>query len=75
MCAKERTTGKALPQRLTTKQRNVMKALIDAHGADLGKMVRDSKLNKMQHSEGVRALFSVAPSVPRYRQVNRCSGS
>lgn len=53
ICYKERSTGKALPQRLTTNQRNVIEKLIKAHGSDIVKMAKDIKLNRMQHSQGV----------------------
>lgn len=52
-----RSTGKALPKRLTTHQRQIVGRLLAAHGDDIAAMARDRKLNAMQHSEGVlRAL-------------------
>lgn len=52
-----RSTGKALPKRLTSHQRQIVGRLLAAHGDDIPAMARDRKLNSMQHSEGVlRAL-------------------
>lgn len=49
---KQRKTGKAAPQPLTTHQRDIVKKLVAAHGDNVQAMVRDTKLNRMQHSEG-----------------------
>mmetsp|Transcript_32669 Transcript_32669/g.71364 ORF Transcript_32669/g.71364 Transcript_32669/m.71364 type:complete len:192 (-) Transcript_32669:449-1024(-) len=53
ICNKERTSGKALPKRLSTTQRNVVQSWINAHGSNMEAMFRDRKLNPMQHSLGV----------------------
>ncbi|KAL4458495.1 hypothetical protein ABPG75_013360 [Micractinium tetrahymenae] len=56
-CAQVRSTGKALPKRLTAHQRQIVGRLLAAHGDDIQAMARDRKLNSMQHSEAVlRAL-------------------
>ncbi|KAG2449706.1 hypothetical protein HYH02_005233 [Chlamydomonas schloesseri] len=47
-----RKSGKAPPPRLTGTQREVVKALMDKHGDDTKAMMLDTKLNKMQHSQG-----------------------
>lgn len=53
-----RSTGKALPKRLTSHQRQIVGRLVAAHGDDVHAMARDLKLNSMQHSEGaLRALL------------------
>ncbi|KAG1671364.1 hypothetical protein FOA52_002974 [Chlamydomonas sp. UWO 241] len=51
-CNLERKTGKALPPRLTSHQRDIFEKLLAAHGDDVDAMVLDIKLNKMQHSAG-----------------------
>jgi len=53
MSSKMRTTGKALPKRLTSNQRIIVEKLMKAHGTDVEAMARDIKLNRMQHTEGV----------------------
>mmetsp|Transcript_24737 Transcript_24737/g.41337 ORF Transcript_24737/g.41337 Transcript_24737/m.41337 type:complete len:191 (+) Transcript_24737:178-750(+) len=53
ICNKERTTGKALPKRLSSTQRNVVKGWIAKHGSDFEAVFRDRKINAMQHSVGV----------------------
>lgn len=53
-----RSSGKAAPKRLTTHQRQIVGRLLAAHGDDVAAMLKDRKLNSMQHSEGVlRALI------------------
>ncbi|KIZ06256.1 hypothetical protein MNEG_1701 [Monoraphidium neglectum] len=47
-----RKTGKAAPQPLTAHQKQIVQRLIDAHGEDVKAWFRDTKLNRMQHSEG-----------------------
>ncbi|GLC41157.1 hypothetical protein PLESTB_001797200 [Pleodorina starrii] len=47
-----RKSGKAPPPRLTSTQRKVVGALLEKHGDDVHAMMLDTKLNKMQHSEG-----------------------
>jgi hypothetical protein len=44
----------ALPKRLSTTQRNVVKGWITKHGSDFEAVFRDRKINAMQHSVGVR---------------------
>jgi Ribosome biogenesis protein Nop16 len=44
---RERRSGKALPQKLTTNQTAVVRRLLEAHGTDIEAMVRDTKLNRM----------------------------
>ncbi|KXZ51862.1 hypothetical protein GPECTOR_11g3 [Gonium pectorale] len=52
MMSLPRKAGKAPPPRLTTTQRKVVEALLEKHGDDVHAMMLDTKLNKMQHSEG-----------------------
>ncbi|GFR42551.1 hypothetical protein Agub_g3458 [Astrephomene gubernaculifera] len=47
-----RKSGRAPPARLTATQRQVVGALLEKHGEDVHAMMLDTKLNKMQHSEG-----------------------
>ncbi|GIL71769.1 hypothetical protein Vretimale_793 [Volvox reticuliferus] len=47
-----RKSGKNLPARPTATQRKVVGALLEKHGEDVRAMMMDTKLNKMQHSEG-----------------------
>jgi len=49
-CSKIRSTGKAAPKKLTSKQRGVVEKLIAKHGEDLTAMFKDRKLNAMQHT-------------------------
>ena len=49
--AKVRSTGKAAPKRLTPRQRQIVEALIKAHGEDVDAMTRDRKRNAMQHTK------------------------
>mmetsp|Transcript_6192 Transcript_6192/g.13484 ORF Transcript_6192/g.13484 Transcript_6192/m.13484 type:complete len:191 (-) Transcript_6192:1011-1583(-) len=51
-CNLERKSGKALPPRLTSHQRQIIGKLIEEHGEDVEAMVFDTKHNKMQHSAG-----------------------
>lgn len=51
-CGQQRSTGRAPPKRLTTRQRQIVQRLVDAHGADVEAMARDRRLNTMQHSAG-----------------------
>jgi nucleolar protein 16 len=44
---RERRSGKAPPQKLTTHQTTIVQKLVEAHGADIEGMVMDSKLNRM----------------------------
>lgn len=50
--AKQRSTGKALPKKPTLHQRQIVARLVEAYGDDIDSMVRDRKLNSMQHSHG-----------------------
>lgn len=50
--SKQRSSGKALPKRPTSRQRQIIRRLTDAHGDDLDSMVLDRKLNAMQLSRG-----------------------
>lgn len=50
--AKMRSTGKSIPKRITSHQRQIVEKLIAAHGSNIQDMARDRKLNKMQHSQG-----------------------
>lgn len=50
--AKQRSTGKAPPKRPTPRQRHFVQQLVAAHGSDVDAMVRNVKINKMQHSKG-----------------------
>uniref|UniRef100_A0A061SBI4 Nucleolar protein 16 n=1 Tax=Tetraselmis sp. GSL018 TaxID=582737 RepID=A0A061SBI4_9CHLO len=52
LMAKQRKTGKAAPQRLTSHQKQIVEKLIEAHGSDVEAMSKDRKLNSMLHSEG-----------------------
>ena len=49
----QRLSGKRPPKKLTTVQIKVIGALLDKHGDDIASMVTDTKLNRMQHSQGV----------------------
>lgn len=51
--AQQRDSGKAPPKRPTPRQRQLIERLLAAHGSNVTAMVRDRKLNAMQHSEGV----------------------
>ncbi|KAG7669887.1 hypothetical protein Ndes2526A_g06189 [Nannochloris sp. 'desiccata'] len=51
--AQQRNSGKAPPKRPTPRQRQLIERLLAAHGSNVAAMVRDRKLNAMQHSEGV----------------------
>eukprot|EP00879_Flechtneria_rotunda_P004411 GHRR01004662.1.p1 GENE.GHRR01004662.1~~GHRR01004662.1.p1 ORF type:complete len:196 (+),score=43.46 GHRR01004662.1:345-932(+) len=51
-CHMERKTGKALPKRLTSYQRQIVERLVDKHEDDVESMFRDRKLNPMQHNIG-----------------------
>lgn len=50
--AQQRASGKAPPKRPTPRQRAIVARLVAAHGDDVAAMVRDRKLNAMQHSTG-----------------------
>lgn len=53
-----RKTGKALPKRLTSHQKQILERLMAKHGEDVVAMAKDIKLNTMQHSEGqLKALL------------------
>ena len=45
--------GDAPPRRLTTKQTEIVRRLVEAHGEDVQAMWRDRKLNDMQHTPAV----------------------
>ncbi|GBF93672.1 hypothetical protein Rsub_06775 [Raphidocelis subcapitata] len=47
-----RKAGRAPPKPLTTHQKQIVQKLLDAHGEDVQAWFRDTKLNRMQHSEG-----------------------
>lgn len=49
---KVRKTGRAAPKALTAHQKQIVQRLLDAHGEDVQAWFRDTKLNRMQHSEG-----------------------
>lgn len=51
--AQQGNSGKAPPKRPTPRQRQLIERLLAAHGSNVAAMVRDRKLNTMQHSEGV----------------------
>lgn len=56
--AKQRSTGKAPPKRPTPRQHQLVERLAAAHGSDVAAMVRDRKINTMQHSRGqIEALI------------------
>ena len=50
--AQQRSSGKAPPKRPTPRQRQLIERLLSVHGSNIAAMVKDRKLNAMQHSEG-----------------------
>ncbi len=67
---KERRSGKAPPQKLTTHQTLIVRRLVDAHGDNVEAMVRDTKLNKMLLPAS--KLKKMLESFRRYGEKERC---
>ena len=68
-----RSTGLALPKRLTSKQRRIVGALVEKYGEDLNAMSRDRKLNAMQHT--IAQLRELVVSFAAYPELMENGGS